>query len=160
MKGLIRNLFYAKIGAGVISTVIANRKKNQALKEIEHSPFFELFQRITYHPRSTRADGFYQIVYTFMHTFQDKTEVEAIVRNFRPVDRLTVKDSVDITIRSGEKTLHVSQKIGRRPLITTPYVPGFIKENVLGILWLESENSEEEIREAFHTTLKALESLD
>lgn len=149
MKNLIKKLFYAKIGAGVVSGILAYRKKKQAVDRIEQSGFFSLMQRIKYHPRTHRSDGFYKVVYRFEADFGRGNHAEARVISYRPIDKLMVKDGLEINIKLGDRSIDVAQEIEKKPLFEQGLIPLPILARMPGYIYLKQKGSEAELAEAY-----------
>lgn len=149
MKNLIRKLFIAKLGAGVVSGVLAYQKKKLAIEAVEQSGFFALTQRIRYHPNTHRSDGFYKVVYRFEAEFGKNKLVKAKVNSYRPIDKLMIEDGLEISIQIKDRLLTVSQKIQKKPLIEQKFLPNQIRKRLPGYVYLEQTGTDPELAEAY-----------
>lgn len=156
LKNLIRKIFFAKLGAGVISGIVAYRSKKQAESSVEQSDYFRLIQRIKTHPLTHRSDGFYKVVYRFQAELGEHRSIEAKVTNYRPIDKLVVKDGLEIQVKLKERLLKVSQEIQKRPLIDQALIPDIVRRKLPGLLYIEQEGTDSELAEAYDILGQAL----
>ena len=149
MKRLFKNLFYVKLGTGLLSVYLTQRKKKQAVKSIEQSDFFEMMQRVKVHPNTHRSDGFFKVIYRFTQKLDDSIEVVVRASNYRPIDRLSVKDGLEIDICWENRRLSLKQTIQKRAFVETEWFPELLKKTLFGIVHVEKNCSDADLTEAY-----------
>ncbi len=151
MKQYVKKLLIAKLGAGLVTSVLAYRKKYQAIDAIEQSDFYKIMQRLIHHPKTRRRDGFFKISYQFSESFGEASTVEATAEKYRPDDTITINDSLDIALQSGSEKIHIRQSIKTRPLIESEKLPNFLKKGVFSVFHVENTGNKIEIERAIKT---------
>lgn len=156
MKYFIRNLIYAKAAAGLLSSFYLYRKKTTALGQIENSGFYQLVKKIKNHPKTRRTDGFYKVVFEFDSRLADDSFVQARVKSYRPVEKISSKDSLEIAVGVGKDEFKISQVVVRKPVFSGERLPALVNRNILGILKIESKNQIKDIEKSYKLLDQAL----
>ncbi len=151
MNQLIKKLLFVKLGAGLVTTAFAYRKKYQAIDAIEQSDFYKIMQRLIHHPKTRRRDGFYKISYQFSESFGEGSSVEATAEKYRPDDDITVNDTLDISLQTGSEKIHIRQSIRSRPLLDKLKLPPFLEKGVFGMFHVENTGSKPDVERAVST---------
>ena len=151
MNQVVKKLLVAKLGAGLVTSLMAYRKKNKAIDSIEQSEFYKIMQRLIHHPKTRRRDGFYKIRYQFLESFGESSTLEATAEKYRPDDDIAVNDSLEISLHSETEEIHIRQSIKSKPLLEMKKLPNFLQRGLFSVFHVENSGSKIDIERATKT---------
>ncbi len=149
MGHLLKRLIFAKVGAGLVTSYVAYKKKFQAINAIEQSEFHKTKERLINHPETRRRDGFNKVSYQFKGTYNEKVSIEAIAEKYQPADNISENDSLEISVHSDKETMHIRQVIKAKPFIDSDKLPEFLKKGLFSAFYIKSYGSKPDIKAAF-----------